>query len=88
MSRMGGDFRVPTGSQSGGNPKKKRRTSQNTATPVVQNPDMGLPTMGPSSTVFASNPFDDNTPIMDQQGIGSGGQNMFGMSPGGGNGGG
>ena len=40
------NFRVPAGSQSGGNPKKKRRTSQNTATPVTNTGnDMGPPNM-------------------------------------------
>ena len=40
------NFRVPAGSQSGGNPKKKRRTSQNTATPVTNaGNDMGPPNM-------------------------------------------
>ena len=60
------NFRVPSGSQSGGNPKKKRRTSQNTATPVSNpNSDMGHPNMmgavpGHGDTVYAANPFDDN----------------------------
>ena len=79
MSNKMGNFRVPAGSQSGGNPKKKRRTSTNTATPVNNPPnDMGPPSMmtgnpagagapniaSGNDTVFASNPFDDSASSM------------------------
>ena len=82
------NFRVPSGSQAGGNPKKKRRTSQNTATPVSNSAggpgDMGPPNMmggppGPGDTMYAANPFDD-TPNMSPGAMG----NMApapGMSP-------
>ena len=93
MSNKMGNFRVPAGSQSGGNPKKKRRTSTNTATPVNNPPnDMGPPSMmsgnpagpgapnnvGGSDTVFAGNPFDDSASSMSP-----GGQNMGMGGPGG-----
>ena len=70
-----GNFRVPAGSQVGGNPKKKRRTNQNTASPVVQNQEMG-----PNDTSFARNSFNDSMVMMNQQAHGR--QNTPGMSPG------
>ena len=88
--RMPQNFRVPSGSQAGGNPKKKRRTSQNTATPVNNSGgpgpgDMGPPNMmgglpGPGDTMYAANPFDDTPNTMSPGGMG----NMApapGMSP-------
>ena len=57
---MSGGFKFPVGGaggNQGGNAKKKRRTSQNTAVPVNQPLPGDMNMMG--DTVFANNPFDD-----------------------------
>ena len=72
---MSGNFKYPVGGaggNQGGNAKKKRRTSQNTAVSV--NP--GQPPPGDmnmmNDTVFANNPFDDGPGGMNPMGGGGG----------------
>lgn len=70
---MSGNFKYPVGGaggSQGGNAKKKRRTSQNTAVPV----NSGQPPPGDmnmmNDTVFANNPFDDGPGGMNSMGGG------------------